>query len=33
MIDGATGEEMDAIVRETLQMPHAIIAKVAQLTN
>lgn len=33
MVDGASGEEMDAIVRETLQMPHAIIAKVAQLTN
>ncbi|SED17941.1 Tripartite-type tricarboxylate transporter, receptor component TctC [Beijerinckia sp. 28-YEA-48] len=33
MVDAASGEDMDAIVRETLQMPKSIIAKVAQLTN
>ncbi len=33
MLDGGTGEEMDAIVRETLKMPHAILAKVGEMMD
>ena len=31
MLDPGTGEEMDAIVRETLQLPPAIVAKIAEM--
>ncbi|MDB5532977.1 MAG: extra-cytoplasmic solute receptor [Hyphomicrobiales bacterium] len=33
MVDGATGEDMDAIVRETLQMPTEVLAKVGLMMN
>jgi tripartite-type tricarboxylate transporter receptor subunit TctC len=33
MVDGGRGEEMDAIVRETVQMPKEIITRVADLMN
>jgi tripartite-type tricarboxylate transporter receptor subunit TctC len=33
MIDGATGEEMDAIVRDTLKIPSSVLAKVGQVSN
>ena len=33
MVDGGSGEEMDAIVRETLQTPQPILGKVAQMMN
>jgi len=33
MVDGATGEEMDAIVRETLHMPSEVLAKVGLMMN
>jgi tripartite-type tricarboxylate transporter receptor subunit TctC len=33
MIDGATGEEMDEIVRETLKIPASVLAKVGQVSN
>ena len=31
MIDGATGEEMDEIVRETLRLPQAVAEKIGQM--
>jgi tripartite-type tricarboxylate transporter receptor subunit TctC len=31
MIDGATGEEMDEIVRETLRLPHEVAEKIGQM--
>jgi tripartite-type tricarboxylate transporter receptor subunit TctC len=31
MIDGAGGEEMDEIVRETLRLPHAVAEKIGQM--
>ena len=31
MIDGATGEEIDEIVRETLRLPHAVAEKIGQM--
>lgn len=31
MIDGGTGEDMDAIVQETLAMPHEVLAKVGAM--
>jgi tripartite-type tricarboxylate transporter receptor subunit TctC len=31
MIDGATGEEMDDIVRETLRLPRAVAEKIGQM--
>jgi tripartite-type tricarboxylate transporter receptor subunit TctC len=33
MLDPATGEEMDAIVRDTLQLPDSVIAKVGAMMN
>jgi len=33
MIDGGSGEDMDAIVRETLKIPPSVLAKVGQVTN
>ena len=33
MIDGGTGEDMDAVVRETLKMPHDVLAKVGDMMN
>ena len=33
MIDGGSGEDMDAIVRETLKIPSSVLAKVGQVTN
>jgi tripartite-type tricarboxylate transporter receptor subunit TctC len=33
MVDGASGEDMDAIVRETLQMPSEVLAKVGLMMN
>ena len=33
MIDGASGAEIDKIVRETLQLPNSIVEKVGQLTQ
>ncbi len=31
MVDGATGEEIDQIVRDTLQLPHAVAEKISQM--
>ena len=31
MVDGASGEDMDKIVRETLKLPHAIAEKIGQM--
>ena len=31
MLDPGTGEEMDAIVRETLALPPAIVAKIGEM--
>ncbi len=31
MIDGATGEEIDEIVRDTLRLPHAVAEKIGQM--
>lgn len=31
MVDGASGEEMDAIVRETLKLPHTVAEKIGQM--
>jgi len=31
MVDGAAGEEIDAIVRETLQLPQAVAEKIGQM--
>ena len=31
MVDAGSGEEMDAIVRETLQLPEAVVAKIGQM--
>ena len=31
MIDGAPGEDMDAIVQETLRLPHELVEKIGQM--
>jgi hypothetical protein len=31
MVDGATGEEIDQIVRDTLQLPHSVAEKIGQM--
>ena len=31
MVDGAAGEEIDEIVRETLQLPQAVAEKIGQM--
>ena len=31
MVDGASGEDIDGIVRETLRLPQAVANKVAQM--
>jgi hypothetical protein len=31
MIDGATGEEIDEIARETLRLPHTVAEKIGQM--
>jgi hypothetical protein len=33
MLDAGSGEEMDAIVRETFQLPDAVRAKIVDLLN
>ena len=31
MVDGATGEEIDEMVRETLRLPQAVAEKIGQM--
>jgi hypothetical protein len=33
MVDGAAGEEIDEIVRETLRLPQAVAEKIGQMTQ
>ena len=33
MIDGASGQDMDKIVNETLALPNSVVEKVSQLTQ